>query len=65
MTGDAIKEHFPSRQKVSFALDRWTSTKNISSMLVIAYDMDQNWALGEVRLTVDYVDPVIVSTFES
>jgi len=34
-------------------------------MLVIAYYMDQNWALHEVPLAFDDVDPVLFPLFES
>jgi len=64
MTVDAIREQFPSRYKVSLALDGWTSTNNLTATLVVAYNIDQIWAFGEVQLTFDNVDTVIISGFE-
>jgi len=45
---DAIKKQLPIRNKVRFALDRWTSTNKLAITSVIAYCLDQNWALREV-----------------
>ena len=42
LTVDAIKNQLPLRNKVSLALDRWTSTNKLAIMSVIAYYMDQN-----------------------
>ena len=65
LTVDAIKAHLPSRNKVSLALDGWTSPNKPTITLVNAYYMDRNWALGEVQLTFEEVDSLILSHFES
>jgi hypothetical protein len=61
----AIKKQLPIRNKVSLALDGWTATNKLAIMSVIAYYMDQNWALRDVQLTFDEVDRVFGSRFES
>jgi hypothetical protein len=48
LTVDAIKKQLPSQNKVSLALDGWTSTNKIAITSVIAYYMDCNWASREV-----------------
>jgi len=40
LTVDAIKKQLPIRNKVSLALDGWTSTNKLAIMSVIAYSMD-------------------------
>jgi hypothetical protein len=65
LTVDAIKKQLPSTNKVSLALDGWTSTNKLAIMSVIAYYMDRNWALREVQLAFDEVDSPICSYFES
>jgi len=65
LTVDAIHKQLPVRNKVSFALDGWTSTNTLAITSVIAYYMDRNWALREVHLAFDEVDPLIYSRFES
>jgi chaperone required for assembly of F1-ATPase len=40
LTVDAIKKQLPLRNKVSLALDGWTSTKKLRIQSVIAYYMD-------------------------
>ena len=40
LTVDAIKKQLPSRNKVSLALDGWTSTNKFGITSVIAYYMD-------------------------
>jgi hypothetical protein len=45
LTVDAIKKQLPLRNKVSLALDGWTSMNKLAIMSVIAYYMDRNWAL--------------------
>jgi len=62
---DAIKKQLPLRNKVSLALDGWTSTNKLAMTSVIAYNMDRNWALREVQLSFDEVDRLIISLFES
>jgi len=65
LTVDAIKKQLPSRNKVSSALDRWTSTIKLAITSGIGYYMDRNWALGEVPLASDEVDRLFFSRFES
>jgi len=48
LTVDAIKKQLPSRNKMSLALDGWTSTNKLGITLVTAYSMDSNLALREV-----------------
>jgi len=62
---DAIKKQLPIRNKVSLALDGWTSTIKLAISSVIAYYIDQNWALREVQLAFDEVDRLFGSSFES
>jgi hypothetical protein len=62
---DAIKKQLPIRNKVTLALDGWTSMNKIAITSVIAYYMDQNWAFREVELTFDKVDRLFGSRFES
>jgi len=65
LTVDAIKKQLPIRNKVSLALDGWTSTNKLAITSVIAYYMDRNWALGEVQLAFDEVNLLFCSRFES
>jgi len=65
LTVDAIKKQLSSTNKVSLALDGWTSTNKLAITSVIAYYMDRNWALREVQLAFDEVDSPIFSYFES
>jgi len=62
---DAIQKQLPIRNKVSLALDGRTSTTKLAITSVIAYYMDQNWALREVQLAFDEVDRLFGSRFES
>jgi len=65
LTVDAIKKQLPLRNKVSLALDGWTSTNKLAITSVIAYYMDRNWTLHEVQLAFDEVDGLFCSRFES
>ena len=65
LTVDAIKKQLPLRNKVSLALDGWTSTNKLAITSVIAYYMDRNWALHEVQLPFDEVNRLFCSRFES
>jgi hypothetical protein len=56
---------FPSRDKVSFALDGWKSTNNLAMSLGIVYYMDQIWALHEVQPAFDEVDRLFISYLDS
>jgi len=49
-------QQFPTRNKVSLALNRWTATNKLALMSVIAYYMDQDWAMWEVQLAFDDVN---------
>jgi len=65
LTVDAIKKQLPSRNKVSLALDGWTSMNKMAIMSVIAYYMDRNWALHKVQLAFDEINLLFFSCFES
>ena len=65
LTVDAIKKQLPLRNKVSLALDGWTSTNKLAITSVIAYYMDRNWALHEVQLVFDDVNRLFIFCFES
>ena len=65
LTVDAIKKQLPSRNQVSLALDRWTSSNKVTITSVIAYYMNRHWAWREVQLGFDEVDCTFFSTFQS
>ena len=65
LTVDAIKKQLPLRNKVSLALDGWTSTNKLAITSVIAYYMDRHRALREVQLAFDEVNRLFISRFES
>jgi hypothetical protein len=65
LTVDAIKKQLPSRNKVSLALDGWTSTNIFAITSVIADYMDRNWALREVQLAFNEVNLLFFSRLES
>jgi len=65
LTVDAIKIQLPSQNKVSLALDGWTSTNRLAIMSVIAYYTDRNWALCEVQFAFYEVVPLFFSRTES
>jgi hypothetical protein len=65
LTVDAIKKQLPSRNKVSLALDGWTSTNKLAITSVVAYYLDRNWALHEVQLAFDEVNLLFFFPFES
>jgi len=60
---DGIEMQLQVRNKVSLALNRWTSTNNLAITSVIAYYMDPNWALCEVQLAFDEVDRLFYFRF--
>jgi len=64
LTVDAIKKQLPLQNKVSLALDGWSSTNKLAITSVIAYYMDRSWALREVQLAFDEVDGLFCSRFE-
>jgi hypothetical protein len=53
LTLDAITKQMLSRNKVCVPSDKQTSTTKLAITAVIAYCMDQNYALRELELTVD------------
>jgi len=53
LTFDAIKKQLLFWNKVSLALDRWTSTNKLPITSVIVYHMDRKMALYEVQLAFD------------
>jgi len=65
LTVDAIKKQLPSCNKVSLALDGWTSMYKLGILLVSAYYMDRKWVLCEVQLAFDEVDRLFFSPLES
>ena len=65
LTVDAIKKQLLLRNKISLALNGWTSTNKLAITSVIAYYMDRNWAFREVQLAFDEVDRLFCSRFES
>ena len=65
LTVDAIKKQLPIQNKVSLALDGWTSTNKLAITSVFTYYIDRNWALREVQLAFDEVDRLLCSCFES
>ena len=64
LTVDAIKKQMPSQNKVSLALDGWTSTNKLAIMSVIAYYMDRYCALCDVQLAFNKFDRLFISLFE-
>ena len=65
LTVDAIKKQLPLRNKVSLALDAWTSMNKLAITSIIAYYIDRNWALREVQLAFNEVNRLFISRFES
>ena len=64
LTVGANKKKLPLRNKVSFALDEWTSTNKQVITSITAYNIDQNWALQEVQLAFDVSDSLFSSFFD-
>ena len=64
-TVDAITKQLLIQNKLSSALDGWTSRYKLAITSVIAYYMDRNWALREFQLAFDEVDRLFCSRFES
>ena len=56
LTMDAILKQLPSQNKVSLALNRWTSTIELDIMSIIGYYMECNRASGQVQLTSNEVN---------
>jgi hypothetical protein len=64
-SGDAIKKQLPKRNKVSLALEGWTSTNHLDITSFTAYHMDRNWALHEVELAFNEVDRLFRSCLKA
>jgi hypothetical protein len=60
LTIDAIKNQLPAKNKVSLALDGWTSTNRLAITSVIGYYIDRHWALREVQLAFDEVCDFVI-----
>jgi hypothetical protein len=65
LTMDAIPKQLPLRNKVSLALDRWTSKDKLAITAVIGYSMDRPWALPKVQLACNEVYYLFCSRFDS
>ena len=65
LTMDAIKKQLPIRNEVSLAFEGWTSTNKLGITSVIAYNMDQKWALRDIQLAFDEGDRLFSSRLES
>jgi hypothetical protein len=61
---EAIMKQLQLRNKVSLALDGWTSMNKLAIRSVIAYNIDPIWALREVQPSFDGVDRLFCSCFE-
>lgn len=55
LTVEHIKAQLPSKNKISIALDGWTSTNRLAITSVIGYYLDPSWKLQEVQLAFDEV----------
>jgi len=62
---DAIKKQLPTRNKVTLALDGWTSTNKLAIRSVIANNMDRDWVMWEVHLAFDEVNSLFFFYFNS
>jgi len=58
-------KQLPTRNKVSLAVDGWTSTNKSAIRSVIAYYMDQNWAMRGVQLAFDEVNSLFFVYFKA
>jgi hypothetical protein len=65
LTADAIKKQLTQRNKASLALDGCTSLHTLAIMLGIACYINQNVAVHEVHLIIDYEYRLFSSYFES
>ena len=54
-TIEAIKHQIPLGQRVSIALDGWTSQNRLAITSVIMYYISRNWKLEEVQLAFEEV----------
>jgi hypothetical protein len=64
LTVDAFQKQLPLQNKVSLALDGWTSINKLAITSVIAYYIDRNWALREVQLVFYDINRQLFSHFE-
>lgn len=55
LTVDAIKEQLPKNNRISLALDGWTSPNRLAITSVIGYYIARDWSLREVQLAFDEV----------
>jgi hypothetical protein len=55
LTIDAIREQLPKTNKISLAIDGWTSTNKLAITSVIGYYIARDWSLKEVQLAFDEV----------
>lgn len=55
MTLAAIKQQIPIGQKISIALDGWTSQNRLAITSVIMYYISRNWTLEEVQIAFEEV----------
>jgi hypothetical protein len=65
LTVDAIWKQLPLKNQRGLALNGWTSMNKLAITSVIAYCMDRNRALRETQLSLDEVDHLFFSCFES
>jgi len=65
LTLRVIKKQLQLWNKLTLALDGWTSTLRLATTSVITNYMDQNWALWEVQLAFNEVDHLFCFGFES
>jgi len=65
LTMNAMKTQLPSQKKVSLALVGWTSMNRLAVISLIAYYLNQNWALREVQFAFDEVNRQFFCAFES
>jgi hypothetical protein len=65
LTLAAIKSQLPKDNKVSLALDGWTSCNRLAIESVIGYYIDNDWKLREVQLAFDEVAILGVRDFLS
>jgi hypothetical protein len=59
LTIDAIREQLPKSNKISLAIDGWTSTHRLAIKSIIGYYIARDWTLKEVQLAFEEV--IIVS----
>ena len=65
LTVDAIKSLLESRSKVGLALNRWISRNRLAIMSAITYYTDRKWTFWIVQVTVDVINNLFLTCFES